>query len=353
MIALSRDRLRSRLVVLLEEGEMSRTLRLTTVGAVVVSALLPLIELARIAIQGEAMYPVVRGSTAAAVVATGLYVPLYLRLVVHAVQPSRPRGAGWTVALMTVVIVAATPLIGADWLFMYASLALAVLIVVRPPWSFFVSLGVVGAAAPLALALGEPGWSAIYFSVAMGWRVVTLFVIVWLVAAARQLHAARLALTDEAVLRERIRIQDQLRVTVGDALATIARQGERAAGMACEDARSAEAELRTLVEGSRRTLAEARRISNSFQQASLRAELDTAVTLLQAAGIDTQLKVPQGDLFEPIDESMRSKLRSATARLLGDGTVRRCTIVMIREAERLHLEVRPERKERETMEVVA
>lgn len=334
---------------MLRERERSGTfVRLATAGAVVFSVLLPLIELGRIA-----AYPPAAGPVLPALIATACYLPLHLRHVLYAVRGSRPAGAGWTLVAMSVVIVGATPLIGVGWLFMFASLGLSVLIVVRPPWSFVLALGLTAAMAPLALALGEPEWAAAYFPIEVAWRVVTLFVLVWLVAAARQLQVARLALTDEAVLRERRRIEDELRATVGDALAGIAAQGERASEMVGQDLACAQQELHTLVEASRRALADARRISTCYQRVSLRAELDTAATLLAAAGIETRLVLPDGDLSGAVDQRMRSALRSATARLLIDDTAEQCTFAVTREEGRLRLELRSEGRELATMEVAA
>ncbi len=347
---------RSQVVVALREGERSGTfVGLATAGVVGFTVLLPLVELGRLAVyptpfDGGA-YPHLGGPIVPALIATAAFLPLHLRHVLHALHGSRLAGAGWTLAVMAIVIVAATPIIGAGWLYMFASLALSVLIVVRPPWSFLLCLGLAAAMAPLALALAEPGWAAIYFPMAVASRGATLFVLVWLVAAARQLQAARLALTDQAVLRERLRIEDELRTTIGEALATIATQGQRASAMAGRDPASARDEMHTLVDGSRRTLAEARQISSSYQRVSLRAELDTAATLLAAAGVEAHLLLPSGDLTEIVDEPLRSTLRSATARLLTDDAAGRCTIAVIREDGRLRLEVRSEG--RETVRVTA
>jgi two-component system, NarL family, sensor histidine kinase DesK len=337
------------MVILLREPETSsRFVRLATAGAVGFSALLPLIGLGRIA-----AYPAPVGPIVPAVVATACFLPLHLRHVLYGLRGARPPGAGWTLVAMAAVIVGATPVVGVGWLFMYAPLAVSVLIVVRLPWSLVLCAALVLAMAPLALALGEPGWSATYLPVEVAWRAATLFVLVWLVAAARQLQAARLALTSEAVFRERLRIEGELRATVAQALARIAAQGERAGERAGRAPASARDDLRVLVEGSRHTLAEARRISSSYQRGSLRTELDVAVALLGAAGIETRLVLPAGDLSETVDESMRSTLRSATAGLLGDDRVRYCTLAVTREAGRLRLEVRCQGRERETVEATA
>src|SRR2546423_862981 len=80
-----------------------------------------------------------------------------------------------------------------------------------------------------------------------------VLVLCWLAAALRELRAAREELATRAVLRERIRIDGELAHTVGASLAEIAARGAVAADLAGTDPVAAEAELRALVNGSRRT----------------------------------------------------------------------------------------------------
>lgn len=344
------------MVRLREPETSSRFVRLATAGVVGFSVLLPLVELGRVAMSGLgriAVYPTAIGSIAPAVIATACYLPLHLRHVVYALRGARPPGAGWTLVAMSVVIIGATPIVGPGWLHMFVALAVSVLILVRPPWSFLLCVVLAAGMTPLALALGEPGWSAIYFPIALAWRSATLFVLVWLVAAARQLEAARLALTDEALLRERVRIEGELEASVGDALEEIASQAERASEKAGRDAVAARQELRHLVDGSRDALAEARRISRAFQRGSLRTELEVAVTLLRAARIETRLVLPPGDLSGIVDERMLSALRAATARVLNDDAIRHCTIAVARQGGELRLEVRCKGREPDSMGATA
>lgn len=338
--------LRSRMVAVRREREASSaSVRLATVGVLGLTVLLPAIEVSRIASAAGPLVP--------ALIATGCFLPVQLRHVALALAGSRPAGDRWTLGWIGLVIIAATPLVGVGWLLMFASLTLSVLIVVRPPWSFLVGLGVTGATVPLALALGEPGWSAAYFPLTVAWRSATLFVLVSLVAAARQLQTARLVLADEAVVRERLRIEAELRTTVAKSLQTIVERGDRASQLAQPDASGAQNQLRVLVAGSRRTLAEVRRISGSYQHASLRTELSTATTLLEAARVRTHLVLPSGDFCEDVDDRMRSTLHAATARLLSDGGVERCTITITSQNGLLGLDVDYGRRGRATTRVTA
>jgi two-component system, NarL family, sensor histidine kinase DesK len=252
--------------------------RLAAAGAVTCSIVLPLLELARIA-TGSVPSP---GHAAAALVATACYLPLQVRHVRHATRGTRPAGARWTLLSMAVVIIGALPLIRTSWLTSLHALAVSALIILPLPWSLLAVAGLLAAPAPLAIAFGDPQWAA-FSAVSVAWRGASVFVLVWLTGATRRLQEAQLALAEQA---------------------------------------------------------EARRTIRGYQQLSLRAELDGAVALLAAAGIQTRLVLPGGDLPESVDAAPRAALRAAVARLLHDGAARDCSIVVTRQDGRVRLELR-------------
>jgi two-component system sensor histidine kinase DesK len=327
---------RARAWARLTEGRQSdRLVRLAAAGAVACSIVLPLLELARIVTE-QTPGP---GHAVPALVATACYLPLYVRHVRHATRGTRPAGAGWTLLAMAVVIIGALPVIGASWLTSLHALAVAVLIVLRPPWSLLAVAGLLAAPAPLAIAFGDPHWAA-FAAISVVWRGAAVFVLVWLTGATRRLQAARLLLADQAIARERLRIDGELRRTLGAALDAIVVRGEQAIALAARNPVMVEDELRVLVEGSRRALAETRWLIRGYQQRSLRAELDSAVSLLAAAGIQARLEVPGGDLPESVEAAPRVALQAAVARLLHDGATRHCWIVVTRQDGRVWLELR-------------
>ena len=320
----------------LTEGRQSDGLiRLAAAGAVACSIVLPLLELTRIA-AGSTASP---GHAAQALVATACYLPLHVRHVRHATRGTRPAGAGWTLLAMAVVIIGALPVIGTSWLTSLHALAVSALIVLRPPWSLLVVAGVLAAPAPLAIGFGDPQWAAFY-AVSVVWRGAAVFVLVWLVGATRRLQEARLVLAEQAIARERLRIDGELRRTVGAALEAIVARGEWAIALAARHPAMVEDEVRVLAECSRRALAEARRMIRGYQRRSLRMELDSAVALLAAAGIQTRMVLPGGDLPETVDAGPLAALRAAVARLLHDGAARDCWIVVTRQDGRVQLELR-------------
>jgi two-component system, NarL family, sensor histidine kinase DesK len=318
-----------------ERQQTDRFIWFATAGAVGCSIVLPLLELARIV----AGWAPSTGHTTLALVATACYLPLHVRHVWYATRGARPAGAGWTLTAMAVVILGALPVIGTSWLTSLHALAVSVLLVMRPPWSLLAVVGLVAATASLAIAFGDPQWAAFY-TVSVIWRGAAVFVLVWLVGATRRLEQARQLLAEQALARERRRIDGELRRTLGAALEAIAARGRQASLLATEPAPTLDDELRALVEGSRRALVQARRTIRGYQQPSLRAELDSAAALLTAAGIKTRVELPRGGLPDTVEAAPRAALRAAVATLLRDDAARRCSIVVTRQDGRVRLELR-------------
>jgi signal transduction histidine kinase len=319
------------------EGQRSdRFIGLATAGVGALGALLPLFTLFHIAV-----YPITRTpyGYGVAVAATACFLPLHVWLLVSAARNLRPRGRGWAAAAEAVVIIGALPLVGASWLGPLFSLAVLVLITVRVPWSLVLLAVLAAGPVPVYFAGQQPERALYYTAGVLTWGP-SMAVLVWLLARARELQSARLALAESAVVGERLRIDDELRRTVGADLAAMTAQGDRAAALATRDPAAAAPELAALVEGSRRTLAQARRMVRRYQRPSLHGELDSAATLLSAAGITTRVVLPPGLPVDAVPEPLHAALRSGTARLLGDRTVRHCTIAITLEAGEMRLEMR-------------
>jgi signal transduction histidine kinase len=291
-------------------------LRVASLGAMAYSVVAPALLLASIATQ-----PQLSGHTPAAVIATVFYVPLYVDTVRRGLQGA-PRRAPWGLAAMAVVIVGATPFVGSGWLAAFGSLGASLLIVLRPRWSIPAFVAVVVAAVVWSVHLGDPTGAnfqavTIWYAASVTTRSLVMFVLVWLVAALRQLRIARVVVAEEAIAVERRRLDEELRHTVGTDLAVIVERGTRAADLVATDSQSGAAELMTLVDGSRRSLAATRRMIARYKVASSRAQLDTAVALLRAAGVEVEIEVPD-DVAQVFDEPTRSSLRELTTQLLRD-----------------------------------
>jgi signal transduction histidine kinase len=310
--------------------------RLVTAGTVTYCLVFPLLQIGVIA----SSRPGGQAGTLWAVLATAAFLPFYLRFILYFIGGRRAPAPGWALAAMAVLIIGVTPLAGSEWLPTYFALAVAMLIAAPWRWSLPGLAVLAGIQVPFALALPViiPSPAA-YFVTTLLWRTSAVFVPVWLVSAVRQLERARRELAQDAVLRERQRVDAQLRDTIGAALASIVARGQLSAALAGSDPGAAGPQLAALVDTSRSTLADTRRLLSGYHQPSLWAELETAASLLAAAGITTRLALPPGNPPDIADAEFRSGLRATTARLLRDESARSCVITLRSERGQLRLDI--------------
>jgi two-component system sensor histidine kinase DesK len=176
----------------------------------IVSVLIALVEVGRLAFAGDA------GNLAVGAVAAALVLPLHVQHLRYGLQGLHPPRAGLTLGAMAAVHLAAFMVLGQEWALMLAMLATSALVVLRGPWA--VAALVACCAAPLVISLwradpallGDP----VYLAYAILFRSVIQFALVWLVAATHRLATARAALAAEAVEQERVRMELQVRAAV-------------------------------------------------------------------------------------------------------------------------------------------
>lgn len=299
-------------LVLMVEGRSAgiRFIGIATTGAVAYSIALPLFSLFILV-----MAPVERDRLLYAVAASAVYVPLQVWLVLSATRGAQLRGRGLALAVVAAMTIGMVPVIGIPWLGTSYVLAALVLLMMRPPWGALAFATLAAAAAPLTVAF-DRSELALYYTLGVPMGAVPLAVVVALIRAARELQEARLVLAEEAVVRERLRIDDELRRTIGDALEQIASRGDRLATDSATDADARAGEIQTMVGAARRTLADARQLVSRYREPSLRAEVETAMTLLSAAGFRVEVALALDRLPSTVDESGRAALRRDVARLL-------------------------------------
>ena len=299
------------------------------------------------------------GQAAWAAAATAAYAPLYLWQISYLAGDLRPPKAGWALAAMTAIIAGAVPLAGGWWLPSFAAVAVCLLLMVPWRWSLPGVAALIAVQVPLAVAFPAADWPDApaaripYFAVTLCWRIAAVFIPVWLVRTVRQLDAARRELAQNAVLRERVRTDDRLRQTLGTALASIAARGQRSAALAAAGAAATGPELAGLVETSRGALADTRQMLRGLNRPSLWAELETAASLLTAAGISTRLVRPAGDPPGQVSDGFRDELRSTTAQLLRADAARTCVLVVTRRSGPVQLDIEVDGSHLTSLEVWA
>ena len=305
--------------------------------AVAIAAWTPLLQLYRIATT-----PVDQGRAGWVVAAaTLLSMPVQVWLVWSAARAVWGRGQRWALAALAALILAIAPLAGVAWLGTFYVPAALVLIVLRPPWSLLGFAALVVVPAPVAMLAGQLQL-VIYFTLGVLVVAATLAVMMWLARAARHLEAARAMLAQQAVIGERLRIDGELRQTVGAALEAIAVRGKRAGALATSDPQGAARELHDLVGAARQTLTTARQLVTRYQEVPLHAELEATAALLAAAGIQAHLALPPERLPDRLDAAGRAMLRRDLARLLGQEPARSAvTITITRRDGGIQVELRP------------
>lgn len=323
-------------VRLLDRGWVSALVRPTVLGAMGYAAVFPIVQVALLAESADGG----AGRAAWALVATVCFLPLHLRHVFYAARGERPPRGLWTLATMAVIISSTLPLAGPSWLPMFHALIVSSLIVLPFRYSVPISAVIVAVQAPLAIGLqsAQPA-AASYYVLTATWRSASVFVPIWFIGAIAQLNTVRGRLAREAVVGERLKIDAELRATVGAALTAIADRGQLAMALIDDDPRSLPQALRVLVDSARAAGVEVRQLVSRYHGSSLQDELHVAVTLLAAAGIDTQLSLAS-DLPEVSDVAFRTDLRAMIARLLRDEEGGPYVLAVSRDGTGLRLELR-------------
>ncbi|MGH3738992.1 MAG: hypothetical protein ACRDT6_25855, partial [Micromonosporaceae bacterium] len=274
-------------------------------GAVVFSAVIPVMEVVVIG-HRIGLVPQLW-----AVALTACYLPGYLALVHHAARGTRMRYRYGPLAALAVIAIAAalSPPLTGTW-FAVVALGVAALLVLRLPWSLLLAAAGIAAQTSWVLAYGPGPGPAIWRGFSLVWSVAAVYSVVWLVGVMRRLALARATLADNAVAQERVRTEQQLRRTLGGALASVGARGEQAAVQLREEPALVPGTVERLAGESRATLAEARRVIAELSRGSVGAEFDTARSLLAAAGLRTTLT---GSAAGTDDEQVRTTLRAAVS----------------------------------------
>ena len=155
-------------------------------------------------------------------------------------------------------------------------------------------------------------------------------------ATARDLRETRRQLGEQATLRERLRIDDDLRTTVEPELQAIVERAAVAGSVAGE---AAVTELRLLVDQSRGALTAARKLIRGYQHASVVSEVRTASNLLAAAGIEMTTHVTDEAAGLAIDDATRARLRTAIANVLSAPGMTGCDMTVDSSGGRIDITV--------------
>ncbi|MBO2449106.1 hypothetical protein J4573_18525 [Actinomadura barringtoniae] len=263
-----------------------------------------------------------------------LVIPALTGAIVLFMRPPSP----WRVALIALLVVPlawpgavlAEPLAGVYqfWGFLIG----AALVGMRPPWSWAVVAGVFGLTILLFFfpppVPSLPGAAANLISeIILAWVVYTLTRLADLVVLLRR---ARDDLARAAVTAERTRIGRDLHDVLGFSLSAVALRGELAATLVEHDPERARSEVATLIELVERSRSELGSITSGRIRLLLSREVDSALEVLAAAGVDADARVETGALPVAVDTALAAMLRESVTNVLRHSDARTCAITITR-----------------------
>ncbi|NUQ91208.1 MAG: hypothetical protein HOQ43_22420 [Glycomyces artemisiae] len=169
--------------------------------------------------------------------------------------------------LVAVVVLGLMPfaVVGTDWEWFPWTIAAGVLCVLpaRAAWPLFGLILAATGAGRLLCGLPFPEWTWWVCSTAID--ALILFSLYTLSGMVRDLHAARDELSRLATLRERLRLDGELREVVDSELRAIAARLSRATAAGVKAEAEVRAEIGAAVEAARRTMAGIRRMADDFR----------------------------------------------------------------------------------------
>ncbi|NUT45765.1 MAG: hypothetical protein HOV94_00395, partial [Saccharothrix sp.] len=261
-------------------------------------------------------------------------VALQLRHSLAATRDRRPAGWRWTSAVVTVLAFA--PLMLPGWFYLWFSASwypMASALVLLRGRARVVGCGVLAGVTMVMYLLIPPldialvAYYTVYGLISFV-PPLALYGAVRLVRALGELHAAREELASLAVARERLRLSKDLHDVLGQNLAAVSLQGELALRLLRKDPVAARGGVEELTALARTTLHGIRAVAYDEYRVSLSGEVEGAVALLAAAGIDVTVDVEDTDVPEADQEVFAWAVREGTTNVLRHSDARRCSITL-------------------------
>lgn len=141
-----------------------------------------------------------------------------------------------------------------------------------------------------------------------------------------EVHAMRAELARVAVAQERLRFSRDLHDLLGYSLSAITLKSEVAYRLIPDRTEQARQEIASVLEVSRQALADARMVSSSYREMRLDSEAELAESVLEAAGVHTEVAVECDRLHPVVDTTLATVLREGVTNMLRHSKVQSCSI---------------------------
>jgi len=231
------------------------------------------------------------------------------------------------VLLVMAVVLSLTD--GAGWigLFPFVAVRLAVCLPAEVAVPGVVLAGLTGFATSLATQARIGGGFTIFIaSVGVG---VLLINMRQLRVANAELATARDEVARLAVNDERLRFARDMHDLLGHSLTVIAMKGELAHRLVDTDPATAKAEMASVTEVARTSLADVRAAVSGYRKLELTAELGGARAALTAAGIDVDVHVPDVQLPADVEGALAWAVREGTTNVVRHSHARHCDVRVV------------------------
>lgn len=278
-------------------------------------------------------------------VATAVFVAVYLYLMLFRVFPEKPVPAGVyrTEALLIATLAGgalALPLIhGGAWLGLFIYVSVAAGMRLRTAAAIRAILGLTVLAAVLGWILGA-GWleglQLTILTAAVGMSMVGW---VRMIATVRELQAAREEIARLAVSEERLRFARDLHDLLGHSLSLITIKSELAGRLLPDAPDKAASEVRDVERVAREALREVREAVSGYRNTTLRSELDGAREMLEAAGVRCRVEAGAGELPSHTEAVLAWTVREGVTNVIRHSRAPSCEIRIIRDAGTVGAEV--------------
>lgn len=294
------------------------------------------VALAGVTVARAALYPTLWVPPASALaigVAYALGLLLHLRHVTFAMRGTRPPRAMTTLAALVLLTLGGGLAHGPIAPALMPLLLVSILALVPLPLA-----GIAYATVLIAVQFViAPTRTPTYSIFSALWASAVLYVPVRLASAAAALHRSQLELRNQAVVRERVRIDREIRKRLEPPLERIVHHGAVASAITEEDSVASRTAIGAAVADSREALADARRLVAGIRESTIRAELQAGIAILEAAGIVPVVALDPGADLDSVDDNARGDLRSVVARILESG---RPSVIEVRASGTGSVEVR-------------
>ncbi|WEH39066.1 histidine kinase [Streptomyces sp. AM 2-1-1] len=241
-------------------------------------------------------------------------------------QALRRRVAPWSLIAQAVLTFVPLTAFGWHWGGMAGFLAGSLLLSLTPRtgWTMY---GLTVAAVVLVSARQDLGFvNVVYMGVSTALTGLVLFSLARLAALSAAIHESRDELARMAVARERLRFARDLHDLLGYSLSSITLKNELISRLIDHNPERAREEVAEVLLISRQALADVREVARGYRDMSLLVEVESARSVLKAAGIDARVDIACGKLSATAHTILATVLREGVTNLLRHSQPRTCSI---------------------------